>query len=335
MATAIKTKTVHYRKCLADEVGGAPSTSFDLEAQIRKASKLIKRPWIRKIGISGDQCQFLIYLLDKQTCLCGTLASFSAGRKIPLIDALDDGTSWEDTVDPKDSKGKIRKLQDHALYFAIRKNHVAVIQTRELDTKDLNDFLVWFIQTQAQQSIGSAIFLQNLPSQEAIQKLKDRKITGVSIGQQAFVAVKTPLTEEEKQKAKGKGRAKKYRTEIQSDPRAMEFLKCLLGDNAILEDLNNCADPGSIHLGIDISYRSRGIKDAQQVMQALAATVGDRPDLEPVIRLSGKSTIKGNELTISDSINVQSPGGNLSADDAMTRLAEWLTTNIKAGKIPL
>ena len=115
----------------------------------------------------------------------------------------------------------------------------------------------------------------------------------------------------------------------------MEFLKCLLGDNAILEDLNNCADPGSIHLGIDISYRSRGIKDAQQVMQALAATVGDRPDLEPVIRLSGKSTIKGNELTISDSINVQSPGGNLSADDAMTRLAEWLTTNIKAGKIPL
>jgi hypothetical protein len=321
-----KPKTVSYRRCQADDAVG-DGGSFNLQELIAAAAKKNQKPYIRDLGAGGNRKQFLAHLVKKQLCECGTLVLYEDGRKIPLIDAENDGSTWEGQMEPVDTKGKKRKLQEQALYFAVRENHLAVIQTRELSVKDLQDFLVWFIQSKAELADVWLFTLQNLPSKKAMEKLKDHTIKEITIGKQAFSTSKEPVPDEEKQ------RRKKYRTVIKPDPFIMELLRYFVHDNAILENLEKSSDPGSIYVGLEIKYKSRSEKDSQRVMQAVAATFGGQPDLNPEIILDGKSRIRGDELTIAGEVQVQCPGGNVSADDAMTRLAEWLTTSIKAGKI--
>lgn len=324
-----KTKTVNYRRCVADAPAkdGNPPV-FNLQEMLEKAKGKNQRPWIRKIGLNGERSQYLTYLVAKHGCLAGTLVVCEDNRLIPLVEAEKDGSTWEGVAEPKDKTGKKGKWQQQALYFAVRENHVAVIQTKELSISHLLDFLVWFIQSKAELAQGWMFTLQNLPSAKAIQKLKDHQIKGISIGKNAFSVVKTPAPG-----AEDGGRRKRYVKTIHTDPLMMGLLRKLTQNDAILDRLEQSKDPGSIYVELQISYKSRTEKDAQEVMRALAATVGDQPGLEPEIKLEGKRKIKGDELTITGSVEVQCPNGNIAGDDAMTRVAEWLADAIREGKV--
>jgi len=272
----------------------------------------------------------MTHLVAKQGCLCGELVLCDPEKKIPLVDHEKDGSTWAGNIEPKDRKGTKRKLQEQSLCFAVRGNHIAVIQTRDLNIKDLQDFLVWFIQTKAEVTVEWLFILQNLPSKSAIAKIKDQNITGIKIGKNAFTTVKTPVDATQEKTSR-----KRYTTEIQTDPFVMDLLKKLTKNDALIEDMEASTDPGSIHVEVEIKYKSRSEKESQRVMRSLAATFGDQPDLTPQIKLGKHGTIKGEELTIKDELKIQCPEGNMSADDAMTRLAEWLTEAIRTDKITL
>ncbi len=322
-----KSKTVNYRRCKGDDPGGGSDAPFNLQAFYKEAKGKNPRPWIRKLGADGGRVQFLSHAVVKKGCECGTLVLYEEGRLIPLIDAEHDGTTWEGQIEPQDTKGKKRKFQEQALFFAIKENHIAVIQTRELSVKDLEDFFVWFIQSKAELADVWIFTLENLPSKKAMQKLRDHTIKAITIGKQVFSTVRTPI------EGKKDGKRKRYTTTIKSDPLIFSFLRGLVKNDAILEELESSSDPGNIYVELEIRYRSRSEKDAQKVMQTVAATLGGQPDLSPRIHLDGKSKIEGDELTIAGEVQVQCPGGNVSADDAMTRLADWLTAAIKDGKV--
>lgn len=331
MSNQNKKKTVNYRRCIADAPADiTPSSQFNLQKLLDESKEVVQKPLMRPIGLDGSRTQFLAYLVSKQGCTCGTLVLCEKNKLIPLVDAENDGSTWQGTIEPKDENGKKRRLQEQALFFAVRENHIAVIQTKELAIKDLQDFVVWLIQSKANKAEGWLFVLQNLPSQKAFNKLKDHKIKEIKIGKNAFSMVKTELPEE---KGEAEGKRKRYSKAIHSDPMIMSWLKKLTDDDTLLEDLKNSDDPGSIYVELQISYRSRSEKDAQKVMQAIAATIGDQPELSPEIKLDGKSKIKGEELTIVGSVDVQCPSGNISADDAMARLADWLNESIKSGKV--
>lgn len=324
-----KKKSVCYRRCVADRPSTADSSEkFDLQDLLDKASKKIKAPWMRPIGTGGTQYQFLAYLLRKQGCLCGTLVLCESDKMIPLIDHdPQSGSTWEGEIAPVDAKGTKRKLEEQALFFVVRENHVAVLQTKELSISDLQDFLTWFIQSRAELVTGWMFDLQNLPSSTALAKLKDHKIKAVKFGKQAFWPEKTvvPGTEGAKRK--------RYTKSIKSDPIVLAWLRQLTENNSLIDELERSDDPGSIFVELEISYRSRSEKDARSLMTAVAATMGGHPDFSPEIELDGKDKIKGDELTIRGDVEVQCPNGNISKDDAMTRLAEWLKEAIKTKKV--
>ena len=87
-------------------------------------------------------------------------------------------------------------------------------------------------------------------------------------------------------------------------------------------------------MDVQISYRSKDEHDAKKVLNELAATFGGHEELNPRITLSGgKQAIKGDELTIKDSVEVQHPDNTISKDDAMNATAKWLVAAIKDGKV--
>lgn len=329
MSTNIKPKAVNYRRCVAEAPADGNPKSFDLQKLLKDASAINSKPWIRKISAGGDKVQFLAHLVPKQGCVCGALVIYENNRLVPLIDAETDGSTWEGAVEPQDSTGKKRKLQEQVLCFAIRENHVAVIQSKELDIRDLQDFLVWFIQSEAKLADGWLFILQNLPSLGAVEKLKDHKVKRVQIGADAFSAIKTEIPNPD---PKSTSKRKHYSTTIETDPLLLSILKAFIKDDAIIDEMTKSSDPGSIHVELDISYRSRTEKDSQRVMRTLASVVGDNPDLDTTIFLDGDQKITNEELTIRGKVDVQCPGNNISSDDAMSRIAEWLLEKIKDKK---
>jgi hypothetical protein len=68
-------------------------------------------------------------------------------------------------------------------------------------------------------------------------------------------------------------------------------------------------------------------------MHSIAGALDDGDFPKATIKLKGGRELKGEELTIRDSVTVQTVNGNLVVDDALRAVSEWLRDAIKAGKI--
>lgn len=325
-------RTANYRRCyLTDGQNHDASGGETLQSLIIAASKSVKRPWLRPIGVGDTAHQLLTDLVSKNSCICGEIVFYEAGRKIPLVDVEGDGSTWRDTIHPKDSMGKDRKFQEHSLYFAIRENHVAVIQSVSLNSDDLQSLLAWMLQTKAALVPNALISLQNLPSKAALQKLKDHKIKAIKFGERLFTKIKeeTPPDPDRKQPLK----RKRYTHRIATSARIVDVLVGLGIAQPIIDKLSKNPDPGAIQVDVEIRYQSRSEKEATAVLQSLASTLGSQDGLDTEIILDGKSSIKGDELTLRGSIIVQHPFGCISSDDALSKLSKWLAEQIRSRKV--
>ena len=324
-------KTANYRRCyITDGQGNDASGSQTLQDLLSAAAKAVKQPWLRALGASNSSHQLLTYLMTKNSCLCGELVYYEPGRKIPLVDIQPDGTTWHDTIHPNDSTGKRRKFQEQSLYFAVRENHVAIIQSTSLQSDELQSFLDWLIHSKANLSPLTLIALQNLPAKSTLEKLKDHKIKAIKFGDRLFTSVKEEVVP---QAGEPKPKRKRFVQRIETSPKIFDILVGLGVGGPILESLKANPDPGAIQVDVEISYRSRSEKEASKVLHSLASTLGKQDGLETEIMLDGKSSIKGDELTIRGLVIVQCPDGCVAMDDALSKLSLWLAEQIKSGKV--
>lgn len=321
-----RTKTANYRRCcITDGNGSGTGATNRLDLLLAHAATAVKKPWRRFLGASGTNCQLLTTMMQKNGCQCGELVYYEDGRRIPLVDVAPDGSTWNGTIEPKDSQGKPRKFREQALYFAIKENHVAVIQSPMLRLTDLREFIAWMVQDEAKQIPGCLIDFENLPARAALEKLKDHHIRGVKIGERLFTSVREPAPPA----ADGRPQRKKYIQKLETSPRLLGILLGLGVSQPIIDDLKADPDPGSIHVDVEIRYRSRTEKEARRVLGALASTLGAQEGLDTEIQLDGKSKIRGDQLTIRGEVVVQCPGGCESMDDALSKLSRWLVEQIR------
>jgi hypothetical protein len=324
-------KTANYRRCyITDGQGNDASGGQTLQDLLIAASQSVDRPWLRALGTSNSSHQLLTYLMTKNSCLCGELAYYEPGRKIPLVDIQPDGSTWQDTIHPKDSTGKQRKFQEQSLYFAVRENHVAIIQSVSLQSDELQSFFDWMIHTKAKLVPLTLIALQNLPAKSALEKLKDHKIKSIKFGDRLFTTVKEPIVPQPGEQI---SKRKRFVQRIETSPKIFDILVGLGVGGSILESLKANPDPGAIQVDVEISYRSRSEKEAVKVLHSLASTLGKHDGLETEIMLDGKSSIRGDELTIRGPVMVQCPDGCVAMDDALSKLSLWLAEQIKSGKV--
>jgi len=325
---SLRAKTALYRKChLTDGAGKDASDGLNLQDALKQASLSVTKPWVRALGAGGAPHQLLTRLTTKNFCTCGEIAYYEPGRKIPLVDIEANGDTWQDTIHPTDTKGVHRKFQEQSIYFAIRENHIAMLQSVSFQSDDLEMYLQWLIQEKASLLPNALIHLQNPPARIALEKLKDHKIKGIKIGERLFTNTR------EVDPSKSTSKRKRYIQRIETSPRLLDILTTLGVGKPIIEKLSENPDPGSIQVDIDISYRSRNEKDSISILTALADTLGKQEGLDTEIRLDGKSSIKGSELTVKGQINVQCPDGCIASEDALSKLSDWLIQQIKTGKM--
>lgn len=326
---SLRPKTVAYRKVVFD---GHGAQALDLQSLLESAVKKVQLPHLRKLDDGGTLRQLLAKTSKRSGCLCGKLVVYEKGKHIPLIDVQPDGSTWEDTAVPTDGTGTARDLEEHCLYFAIRENHVALVQSLTHRAPQLADFLAWLIEEKAGLLPSSSFALVNLPSRSAMDKLKDRKVKSVRFSEKLMCRVQSPAPAQENS-GTSKGRKKKHVYHFKPSDRLFELLASFGLSGAILDDLKESPDPGKVDVVVDFRYRSRKEKKSVEALRALAVALGGSQDVDTEVHLEGKSVIKGDELSVGGTINVQCPNGCVAVDDVFTRLSEWLSTTIKGGQV--
>ena len=328
---ALKERTANYRRCfLTDGEGKDASDGQTLQSALEYAMTHVPQPWRRSLGISGSFCHLLTERASRHSCLCGEIVFYDTERMIPLVDIDKSGATWRGIISPKDAEGIPRKFQEQALFFAIRENHVAVIQATHLDVEVLRDFLAWLIQDKAKLLPNALIDLRNMPAKEALAKLKDHRISAIRFGEPLFEKVSTEVAPEE---GKQPSKRKRYTHTIKTSNLATDILAGLGVSKPIIDKIAGGGSPGSVQIDVEISYRSRSEKDSVAVLQSLAQTLGTRPELSPEIVLSDKSKITKDQLTKRGTVSVQFDGGRIGVDDAFSKLAYWLATQLQSGQI--
>ncbi len=320
-----KDKAVRYRRCIQLDLKSQPLlNTLPLQDMLSAAEQSHPKPW--KLSTDNDQNYHTLSRLEKRNnCLCGELVLSGEDKQIPLVDHNPDGTIWQGVIDPNDSTGKLRKLQEGNLFFAVRENHVAVIQGTGVKIPDLERFLTWFVEggQNAQQQFD--LKLQNLPSKSARDKLKDHTIKGFKIKQRLRPLRNKPSAEVSNMQVQ-------HYQHLQVSPMVIQILRCLNVPDPIVEKVSKSTDPAAINVGVHVSYNSRSEKEGTAIMDALA-DLDQEEGSQTEILLSGNTSIKGDDLKIGGSISVQCPKGVFAPHDAMSKLATWLMNEIEKGTV--
>lgn len=323
-----KKKTASYRRFVVDNEVDGKSGVKSLEKLVTEALQALNKPYIRKLTSDDSYFQGLTFTPTRNACLCGEVVCYEPKKKIPLVDYHDDGETWQGLAEPVDDEGKKRNLQEHSIIFAIRENHVAMIQSRGFDAADFESFLKWLIQEQAKLLPSSVIELRNLPAKSALEKIKDHPIKAVKFGERAFKAIKEKIPEDERDPEHPRRKIRKTVKESSLVAKVMAAL-----DMPLL-DFKRTQDAGNFVLEIKISYQGDSDKSGATMIRDLAQSLGGYPDAKTTIFLKGgNNKIRQGELTIAQDISVQHPYGNMAADDAFNQLSKWLIDSINSKSV--
>lgn len=341
-AVGHKDKTVTYRRMeITDLSGNRVSDSF--ETLFRKALEKTSVPIspVMPLGTEGQGEKLILFTpsgkrepFNRAGCACGCISFYDTNQKIPLVGPEKEGI-YEEEIEPVDRNGIRRNLERSPIFFAIKGNHVALIIPSFSGIRNFISFMYWLLQDMAQVTQQCSMDLVNIPSQSAMDSLGENKVKGFSFKSEAYESYEVPMTEEEIQAEKEKGRKGK-RKHVKKEFHQTSILKGILqaiGAESILEGFQTDEDLGKLCVAVDFSYRSRTNEEGRQAVVEMAQHCGGIDGLETTIRLD-KGSIKNSELTIKDTVSIQAPNGNLVRTDALLQLSNWLKSQLESGNIP-
>lgn len=318
-------KKASYRRFVLDGDVDGKSGQKNLESLLTEAFAKVQKPISRKMTVGDSYHQGVTVFTIRNKCFCGEVVCFEPSKKIPLMGYdQNDGSTWQGLAEPVDKDGKKRNLQEHGIIFAVRENHVALIQSKGFDAFDFDGFLKWLLQEQAGLIKKSAFELRNLPARSAMEKIKQNPIKAVKFGERAFREVKEDIPKDERDPEHPRRKVRKTFKENDVVLKIMEAI------GMPLFDFKRADEKGNFILDIKISYQGDSDKSGATMIRDLAQTLGSYDDAKTTIFLKGNSTIKQGELTIAEEITVQHADGNMSSDDAFNQLSKWLFDSIQA-----
>lgn len=287
-----------------------------------------------------------------KTILFGQLILFEQGRSQTLMTISDDVDFYDinaitsqqikleadENISQKEKEKIKREFIDSILYFGVLKNHIIIVQSNALRAKDLEIHLNWLIHSFGSSfSDDSTLILKDKPTEETIQKLESNPVRKINLGS---VPVKSKDTNDKVLiKPSSIGTSPQKLQQV----RKMKFMPTGKGGNilkaAFGEDwfkdlkLEDSLDDSNLQVNLEITYFRKTNKDGQLLMDTLATSLRhmDEDDIE--ISLKGGGTIKGGDLKLSGSINIQYNNGLIDENHLYLQMHKWLHAKIGSGEV--
>lgn len=345
MSKETKRRTINYKLV---KLGKHPVTLQEmLEATLLDKKSSYHKAANRRESLTDDGKSFRFINrftnYDNDMLLC-QIVQFEQGRSQMTIIIDEDAEMFEvNPISAQDIKqSKINKEQSKSTeflesmaYFGVMGNHMVVMGSQALKSKELERHLIWYLNTLTQQNIESAIILSDRPTASAMKQLEKSSAKSVSIGsgityEQDIESL--PDTTQTESHAQNVTETKSVRW----NPSGLgaNILECLKDNGYIGNfDFNETLDDANLQVCIEFKYNRKTTKSGQKVLDTLSTSLRHLDKEDVKINLKGGGEIKGDDLKLSHQINIGFFKGKVDESDLYHQMKQWLTSKIKTQEV--
>lgn len=256
-------------------------------------------------------------------CQFGVLVLYSHALHHMVVTTTDEEKDELDVSKLPPPEGK--RFMESPLYFAVRDNHVVVIQSKSLRAEAFESHLNWLLHSSGALDKSTGIKLSDSIPQEIAKKIKKNSVRRISLKSDFFDTPSIPNTQTsigaKVKSAAGLG---------------LNVLKALVPDSSYKAlAAKELTDIDNIQLNFEIKTvgRQGGVHE-NEVMRALMDALRhvDNPDLLSA-DIKGVGTVKGSGLRVHDQRSVNALDGVLDTADAYETMRAWLESLIDTGTV--
>lgn len=338
------TKTIHYKR--ASLTGGV--NLQQLLQEILSPDGPVSKASRRRETVNSDDGSFRVInhnRLHNGIMFC-QMIYFEPGRSQAFItmdedaeayvlDALtNDKLNQLDPAEGREQEKHRREFVDSLLYFGVFDNHVVVMQSSALRSRELEAHLGWLIGTYGADPMMTVI-LSDQPSQETYEKIVKAPVKRISIG--------TPVeTQQEQDGAEKADNSTPVPDETHLDARRVKFYPSGLAADVISAamgadwfdrlDLNEDLDDANLQVSLEISYFRQTTKAGQKVIDNLATSLRHLEEADVRVDLKGGGILKGADLKMSGPISVSRLENGLMDEGVLYhKMHAWLVSKLRNG----
>ncbi|MCR8721176.1 hypothetical protein NVV30_21090, partial [Pseudomonas syringae] len=236
---------------------------------------------------------------------------------------------------PVDRERHRREFVDSFLYFGVFENHIVVLQSSQLRARELEAHLGWLIGSFGGVAVGTAIVLQDQPSQETYERISRAPVKKIHIGAPVTTAQEIPEGERQ-------AMPRAPQEEIQINARKVRFfpagfagdvIKAAMGADWFNKlDLEEDLDDANLKVSLEITYLRQTTKVGQTVIDNIATSLRHAEEADVRVELAGGGELKGGDLRLSGPISVTKLANGLLDEGILYhKMHGWLVGKLRQG----
>lgn len=316
MAAENKHKVLHYRH--AQFLQGANNLQHMLSAALAKLKHVGKRQ--EPLDPGNSELRLINHHRRELGMKFGNMLTYVRGtNKLLLtldtdVEALDVGQ----LAPPPSRSGKRTEFLDSILYYGVMNNHVVLLQSMALRSRDYETHLNWLLQQAGVMDPEDRVELVDMPKPEVRRRAEAAPVKSIQLAAPIFevgAEVHAP-------------RKRSERKLVVKDGIGASMLRAILGDNDFDKlQLDEAAFDGNLRVNLEITYSRTTSDSGQHALNSIARAFRhvDTVDSEDLtFQIPGIGRVKGNELKISDTVIVRANSGAVDQNDLFPQMHKWL-----------
>lgn len=349
MSTLTKPKAIHYKNVF---ITGDANLQLLLKGAL-SATGNASRPSLRQQKANDEDTSvvFINKFKEYNGMSFGQLVYLESGKQQPFITVDDDAEFYSISslssekipeIDDKEkteaeAAKKRREFLESMLYFGVLDNHMVVMQSSALKTRELEAHLSWLLGTKTSQIDQSTMLvLKDKPAEAVYSKMERKPVKSIHVG-----APLTSKIENDPSAAKTEPRPVKdieetHASKVRYTPQglAASLLKVVAPGLLDRLELDESLDESNLKVALEITYLRKTTRAGQQVIDSLATSLRHNPESDVVINLQGGGKIRGDELKLSGNITVKFLDSGLIDEGVLFHeMHQWLISKISASEV--
>lgn len=342
-----KDKTLHYR--IAKVIG--ENVDQTLQEMIAVALNRLSAVKDRYQTVSVDSHdgedgdvqqarQFLNNKIERWSILFNELVRYSDGANKSII-TIDESASFlsiDQIAPPVSVDGKRREFLDSIMHMAFLRNHVVVIQSPVLRTRELEKYITWLLKKTGVITQGSVMLNAELPKQQR-ERIMNNNTKKVRIGTPLVDTLSNMPVENARETITSEA-IKTNHVKVTPKGLGLDIIKVLFTDRerenyGLTDDVfsGDAIDKGNINVSVEISYNYKAKKTSQVIINNISQALRHSHPDDVELTLDKVGKIKGDSLVISKKIKLKFINGIADPEEMYMKIREWLVEQIRLGEL--
>ncbi len=314
MAREVVTKRVYLKLAVFLDRKDAPTIQEKMELALKKLHRMGDRKEV--LGEDNRHVRSIIYYRTHANMLFGIFASYERGTQQMIVSEDDEAETLtiEQVAPPKGDDNKRREFLEGVCYFGLFGNHVLVVQSNALGSKQIETHFNWLLKQAKVVADGNAVGLSDQIAAATKERIRKAHVKEVEIGA-PFIEAEAAPPSTNKEIVKD--------TAFNFKGIGLEMVRQILGDQLDSMKLADALD-GNIEVSLRIRYKKKTTEKAHELLDNIALAIRNIDEDEVKLHLVGGGQVDGNQLKLSSQLRIEAHDGIPSYNELFQKMQQWL-----------